>query len=114
MPKSTITQTSLTGGGTYGDATPWGVDEGHSTSILGLLFSNNPFTIVSKVPHRIIYSLNGGTFKPCIPHISKKVFKARPILRNGYAPALVIFIHRALRIEASLPHSLPGFVDLGL
>jgi hypothetical protein len=79
--------------------------------ILRLLKSSSPAAITFAIPLIAVYSINSMFWARGLAHIQYEVFKFFPTLTNAKATAAISFKSKSVWIVASLPHSIPIFIN---
>jgi len=72
-------------------------------SVILLLLSCSPFTVISKITQVIVDSLNGQTVR-AFPHIGKEILKDHPFITNGNASFSILFVGFVIFISTSILH----------
>jgi len=80
------------------------------SSVLGLLRSIRPHTILRAVSLAIVNSFNAKPFWT-FAHVRQEVFKVHPSGANSYSPATIIFVRFASLASASFFNPLPYLVS---
>jgi len=80
------------------------------SSVLGLLRSIRPHTILRAVSLAIVNSFNAKPFWT-FAHVRQKVFKVHPSGANSYSPATIILVRFASWASASFFNAFPYLVS---
>ena len=79
--------------------------------ILGLLFSCCPSAITWLVISIGVIAFDCKPYR-LLSHISKKILKIHPSLKNRYSTPTIIFVMCVIRIQTSLLHGIPNPIRL--